>query len=138
MSGSAEINGQCLSTHVPSSRPDNLLDIASLSNELLSPPLLRFGPHEYFDHTRFYGASPDGYALNLDSTRLLHEDGHQEGVAKGYTRMETKPCLHPLLAVLSEVRLVEAFWLRAGNRSCPTMSWVPTTLAALPGISPGA
>jgi hypothetical protein len=59
-----------------------------------------------------------GYALDLDSTRLLHEDGHQEGVAVGYTRLGTKPCLHPLLAVFSEVRLVAAFWLRAGNSSC--------------------
>lgn len=59
-----------------------------------------------------------GYALDLDSTRLLHEDGHQEGVAVGYTRLGTKPCLHPLLAVLSEVRLVAAFWLRAGNSGC--------------------
>ena len=41
-----------------------------------------------------------GYSLDLDSTRLLHEDGHQEGVAVGYTRLGNKPCLHPLLAVL--------------------------------------
>lgn len=61
---------------------------------------------------------PGGYALDFDSTRLLHEDGHQEGVAVGYTRMGTKPCLHPLLAVLSEVRLVANFWLRPGNTSC--------------------
>jgi hypothetical protein len=56
-----------------------------------------------------------GYALDLDSTRLLHEDGHQEGVAAGDTRVGTKPCLHPLLAILSEVRLVAGFWLRPGN-----------------------
>ena len=61
---------------------------------------------------------PGGYALDLDSTRLLHEDGHQEGVAVGYTRVGQKPCLHPLLGVLSEVRLVAGFWLRAGNSSC--------------------
>src|SRR5450759_1151504 len=60
----------------------------------------------------------DGYALDLDSTRLLHEDGHQDGVAVGYTRLGTKPCLHPLLAIFSEVRLVAAFWLRAGNSAC--------------------
>jgi len=60
----------------------------------------------------------DGYALDLDSTRLLHEDGHQEGVAVGYTRQGLKPCLHPLLAVFSEVRMVAAFWLRAGNSQC--------------------
>lgn len=60
----------------------------------------------------------EGYALDLDSTRLLHEDGHQDGVAVGYTRLGTKPCLHPLLAVFSEVRLVAGFWLRAGNSGC--------------------
>lgn len=59
-----------------------------------------------------------GYSLDLDSTRLLHEDGHQEGVATGYTRMGNKPCLHPLLAVLEEVKLVVGFWLRPGNTSC--------------------
>src|SRR5713101_9068812 len=61
---------------------------------------------------------PGGYALDLDSTRLLHEDGHQEGVAVGYTRLGTKPCLHPLLAVLEEAKLVAGFWLRPGNASC--------------------
>jgi hypothetical protein len=59
-----------------------------------------------------------GYALDLDSTRLLHEDGHQEGVQTGYTRLGTKPCLHPLLAVLEEAKLVVGFWLRPGNASC--------------------
>jgi hypothetical protein len=61
---------------------------------------------------------PGGYSLDLDSTRLLHEDGHQEGVAVGYTRLGTKPCLHPLLAVLEEPKLVVNFWLRPGNASC--------------------
>jgi len=60
----------------------------------------------------------DGYTLDLDSTRLLHEDGHQEGVAVGYTKQGLKPCLHPLLAVLAEVRLVAQLWLRPGNTSC--------------------
>ena len=61
---------------------------------------------------------PGGYTLDLDSTRLLHEDGHQEGVRTGYTRVGLKPCLHPLLAVISEVRLVAQLWLRAGNATC--------------------
>ena len=60
----------------------------------------------------------EGYALDMDSTRLLHEDGHQEGVKAGYTRLGNKPCLHPLLAVLSEAKLVVQFWLRPGNSSC--------------------
>lgn len=58
---------------------------------------------------------PEGYSLDLDSTQLLHEDGHQEGVAVGHTRWGNKPCLHPLLAVLEEAKLVVGFWLRAGN-----------------------
>ena len=61
---------------------------------------------------------PGGYSVDLDSTRLLHEDGHQEGVTVGYTRMGNKPCLHPLLAVLEEAKLVVNFWLRPGNTSC--------------------
>jgi Transposase DDE domain group 1 len=60
----------------------------------------------------------EGYTLDLDSTRLLHEDGQQEGVVVGYTKRGLKPCLHPLLAVLAEVRLVAQFWLRSGNASC--------------------
>jgi hypothetical protein len=60
----------------------------------------------------------DGYSMDFDSTRLLHEDGHQEGVKTGYTRLGTKPCLHPLLAVLEEAKLVAGFWLRPGNTSC--------------------
>ena len=59
-----------------------------------------------------------GYSLDLDSTRLLHEDGHQEGVQVGYTRLGIKPCLHPLLAVLEEAKLVAGFWLRSGKSSC--------------------
>ena len=59
-----------------------------------------------------------GYSLDLDSSRLLHEDGHQEGVKVGYTRLGTKPCLHPLLAVLEEAKLVVGFWLRPGNAGC--------------------
>lgn len=59
-----------------------------------------------------------GYSIDLDSTRLLHDDGHQEGVAIGFTRMGYKPCLHPLLAVLEEAKLVVGFWLRAGNTAC--------------------
>ena len=60
----------------------------------------------------------EGYTLDLDSTRLLHEDGKQEGVAVGYTKRGLKPCLHPLLAVLAEVRVVAQLWLRAGNAAC--------------------
>lgn len=64
------------------------------------------------------GSRPGGYTLDLDSTRLLHPDSTQEGVRVGYTKHGMKPCLHPLLGVLAEVRLVAQMWLRSGNASC--------------------
>ena len=76
----------------------------------------------------------DGYTLDLDSTKLLHEDGNQEGVKSGFTRQGIKPCLHPLLGILSEVRMVASFWLRAGNASCANnaISFVHDLIANLP------
>ena len=64
------------------------------------------------------GSRPGGYTLDLDSTRLLHPDSTQEGVRVGYTKHGMKPCLHPLLAVLADVRVVAQMWLRSGNASC--------------------
>lgn len=61
---------------------------------------------------------PGGYTLDLDSTQLLHEEGQQEGVRTGYTPRGMKNCLHPILAVLAEAKLVAGFWLRAGNAVC--------------------
>jgi len=59
-----------------------------------------------------------GYTLDLDSWALLHEDGHQEGVAVGYTRRGLKPCHRPLIAGLAEARVVAHYWLRSGNSAC--------------------
>lgn len=62
---------------------------------------------------------PGGYTLDLDTTRLLHEDAHQkEGVRTGYTPKGCRRCYHPLLAMLAEVHLVVGFWLRPGNTRC--------------------
>jgi hypothetical protein len=60
----------------------------------------------------------EGYTLDLDSWALLHEDGHQEGVAVGYTRQGLKPCHRPLIAGLAEAKLIAHYWLRAGNTAC--------------------
>jgi len=60
----------------------------------------------------------EGYTLDLDSWSLLHEDGHQEGVAVGYTRLGLKPCHRPLIAGLAEAKLIANYWLRAGNTAC--------------------
>jgi len=79
--------------------------------------LRSFGPLWHWSLDRLPSAK-GGYTLDLDSTSLLHEDGHQQGVAVGYTKKGLKPCLHPLLAVIAEVRVVAQFWLRAGNAAC--------------------
>ena len=60
----------------------------------------------------------EGYTLDLDSWALLHEDGHQEGVAVGYTRRGLKPCHRPLIAGLAEAKLIAHYWLRSGNTAC--------------------
>ena len=59
-----------------------------------------------------------GYTLDLDSWALLHEDGHQEGVAIGYTRHGLKPCHRPLIAALAEAKMVANYWLRRGDSHC--------------------
>lgn len=72
-------------------------------------------------HPRALASLPSqraGYTLDLDSWALLHEDGHQEGVAVGYTRQGLKPCHRPLIAGLAEVKMVANYWLRAGNTAC--------------------
>ena len=59
-----------------------------------------------------------GYTLDLDSWALLHEDGHQEGVAVGYTRKGVKPCLRPLIGAPAEAQRVLRYRLRSGNTGC--------------------
>jgi hypothetical protein len=59
-----------------------------------------------------------GYTLDLDSWSLLHEDGHQQGVAVGYTRQGLKPCHRPLVAALAEGKLIANYWLRRGDSAC--------------------
>jgi hypothetical protein len=60
-----------------------------------------------------------GYTLDLDTTRLLHEDAHgKEGVRTGYTPKGIRRCYHPLLGIIAEAKLVAGFWLRAGNTRC--------------------
>ena len=88
-------------------------------------------------HTRAVFALPsrrDGYTLDLDSWALLHEDGHQEGVAVGYTRRGLKPCQRPLLAALAEEKLVANYWLRSGNTACVNgaAEFLRQTVSSLP------
>jgi hypothetical protein len=59
-----------------------------------------------------------GYTLDVDCWSLLHEDGHQQGVAIGYTRQEFKPCQRPLIAALAEGKLIANYWLRREDGAC--------------------
>lgn len=84
-------------------------------------------------------ARREGYTLDLDSTQLLHEDGHQkEGVAWGHTRHGFKRSYHPLLGILAEAKLVAGFWLRPGNSRCDNnvVAFVQDLLGRLPAWLP--
>lgn len=75
-----------------------------------------------------------GYTLDLDSWALLHEDGHQQGVAVGYTRQGLKPCQRPLVAALAESKMIAGYWLRSGNTACVNgaAEFLRSTMASLP------
>ena len=80
-------------------------------------------------------ARREGYTLDLDSTQLVHEDGHQkEGVQTGHTPEGFKRAYHPLLAIMAEAKLVVGFWLRPGNTRCDTnvVNFTEELLARLP------
>lgn len=88
-------------------------------------------------HSRALSALPTrraGETLDLDSWALLHEDGHQEGVAVGFTRHGCKPCHRPLIAALAESKLVANYWLRPGNTACVTgaAEFLRQTVASMP------
>jgi hypothetical protein len=76
----------------------------------------------------------EDYTLDLDSWALLHEDGHQEGVAPGYTKRGNKPCHRPLIAALAEAKMIANYELRSGNAACVNgaAEFLRTTLAQLP------
>jgi hypothetical protein len=71
--------------------------------------------------------------LDLDST-ILERYGKQEGSKKGYNpRKKGRPSQHPLIAFVSEVKLVVNGWLRPGNTSSSNnmMSFLEETFAIL-------
>jgi hypothetical protein len=76
----------------------------------------------------------EGYTLDLDSTTWLHEDGHQQGVAIGYTRKGLKPCHRPLVAALAEAKMIAGYALRSGNTADTNgaAEFLRTTVRRLP------
>jgi hypothetical protein len=76
----------------------------------------------------------EGYTLDLDSWSLLHEDGHQEGGAAGYTTRGLEPCQRPLVAALAEARMIAGYGLRPSNSNCVNRAaeFLRQTLGSIP------
>ena len=77
----------------------------------------------------------DNYTLDFDSTVMVRE-GSQEGAARGYNpKRPGRPSHHPLLAFVSDVRMIANFWLRPGNTVSSTnyLAFLDDTLSRLQG-----
>lgn len=75
----------------------------------------------------------DNYTLDFDTTVIVRE-GSQEGAAKGYNpKRPGRPSHHPLLAFVSDVRMIANYRLRPGNTSASTnyLSFLEDTLSRL-------
>lgn len=75
----------------------------------------------------------DNYTLDFDSTVMVRE-GHQEGAVKGYNpKRKGRPSHHPLLAFVSDLRMIANYWLRPGNTSASTnyIAFLDDTLSRL-------
>ena len=59
----------------------------------------------------------DYFTLDVDSS-VWTRYGNQEGARKGYNaKKRGRPSHHPLIAFVSELKMVSNFWLRPGNTS---------------------
>ena len=75
----------------------------------------------------------DNFTLDFDSTVMVR-CGNQEGAAVGYNpRRPGRKSHHPLLAFVSDVRMIANYWLRPGNTSATTnyLSFLENTLDRL-------
>ena len=75
----------------------------------------------------------DNFTLDFDSTVIVRE-GNQEGAVKGYNpKRPGRPSHHPLLAFISDVRMIANYWLRPGNTSSSTnyIAFLEDTLSRL-------
>jgi len=75
----------------------------------------------------------DNYTLDFDSTVMVRE-GNQEGATKGYNpKCPGFSSHHPLLAFVSDIRMIANYWLRPGNTFASTnyLSFLEDTLSRL-------
>lgn len=90
--------------------------------------------HELY-HWFFSQLIFDNYTLDFDSTVMVRE-GCQEGAVKGYNpKRPGRPSHHPLLAFVSDIRMIANYWLRPGNTSASTnyIAFLEDTLSKLQG-----
>lgn len=75
----------------------------------------RVSDHFYswmFDNVQF-----DNYTIDFDSS-VMTRYGSQEGAKKGYNPQKRgRASHHPIMAFVSDVKMVANFWLRSGNTS---------------------
>lgn len=81
-----------------------------------------------FDNVRF-----DNFTLDFDSS-VITRYGSQEGSKKGYNPQKPgRPSHHPLIAFVSDIKLVANMWLRSGDTGSANnfLSFLEDTLAKL-------
>ncbi len=81
----------------------------------------------------------DNYTLDFDST-VMTRYGEQEGAAKGYNpKKRGRKSHHPLMAFISECRMVANFWLRSGDSHTANnfYSFLEDTISRLKGKTIG-
>ena len=94
----------------------------------------RVSEHLYkwmFDQVKF-----DNFTLDCDSTVLTRYGNEQEGSKKGYNpKKPGRLSHHPLMAFVSDVKMVANLWLRSGNTgtSSSFLPFLEDTLAKLDG-----
>ena len=75
------------------------------------------GVSRHFFTWFFQNLQVNHFTLDIDST-IMTRYGFQQGAKKGYNpRKKGRVSHHPLIAFVSEVRLVANFWMRSGNSS---------------------
>jgi len=79
---------------------------------------------DYFYSWIFQSIQFDHYTLDCDSS-VLTRYGEQEGAKRGYNPHKPgRPSHHPIIAFVSDVKLVANLWLRSGNTGS-SESFVP-------------
>jgi len=72
---------------------------------------------DYFYTWMFDNVKFDNYTLDCDST-VMTRYGEQQGAKKGYNPQKRgRASHHPIMAFVSDVKMVANFWLRSGNTS---------------------